>query len=130
MNIFEQAARKKFRFDSSKGQLTVEQLWDLPLTGNGVNLDDIARGLFRQVKETDSEVSFVKPAVKSDASLQAKFDIVKHIIDVKVADRDAAEKAAATRAKNQKIMALIDQKQDEKLSSASIEELRAMLAKE
>lgn len=130
MANFEQAARKKFRFDSSKGQLSVEQLWDLPLTGNGVNLDDIARGLFRQIKEAAGEISFVKPAAANDTSLQAKFDIVKHIIDVKMAERDVAEKAAATRAKNQKIMALIDQKQDEKLSSASIEELRAMLTQE
>jgi hypothetical protein len=130
MANFEQAARKQFRFDSSKGQLSVEQLWQLPLTGNGVNLDDIAKALFRQIKDADGEVSFVKPTVAADNMLQAKFDIVKHIIDVKLAERDAADKAAATRVKNQKIMALIDQKQDEKLSSASIEELRAMLAAE
>ena len=32
MNIFEQAARQAFRFESPKGFLTVEDLWNLPLT--------------------------------------------------------------------------------------------------
>ena len=31
MNIFEYATRAKLRFASSRGDLTVEQLWDVPL---------------------------------------------------------------------------------------------------
>jgi hypothetical protein len=30
MNIFEQASRLRLRFESSKGQLIVEDLWELP----------------------------------------------------------------------------------------------------
>ena len=32
MNMFEQAARQGFRFNSTRGLLTTEQLWTLPLT--------------------------------------------------------------------------------------------------
>lgn len=132
MNIFELASRKKFRFDTSKGQVTVEDLWDLPLTSttNRPNLDDIAKDLYKQMKE-DKEVSFVKSsaAVSADFNLiKAKFDIVKTIIDVKLAEADAAKKAKAVKEKNQRILELIAQKDDEALASKSREELLAMLS--
>ena len=51
--MFEKASRAKIRFETSKGSLTVEDLWDLPLTSNTgkADLDDIARGLHSQLKE-------------------------------------------------------------------------------
>ena len=132
MNIFELASRKKFRFDTSKGQVTVEDLWDLPLTSttNRPNLDDIAKDLYKQMKE-DKEVSFVKSdaAVSADFNIvKAKFDIVKHIIDVKLAEAEAAKKAKDTKARNQRILELIAQKDDEALASKTREELLAMLS--
>jgi hypothetical protein len=125
--LFLNATRDKFRFASPAGQVSVEDLWDLPLSGKGANLDDIAKSLYKQLKEADGEVSFVKPAVKSTAEIQAKFDIVKHVIDVKVAERDAraaAEERAATR---RRIQELIAQKQDQDLAGKSIEELTTLL---
>ena len=50
MNIFEMATRKKIRFNSPQGDLSTEDLWDLPLSSkvNGkANLDDIAKDLHR-----------------------------------------------------------------------------------
>lgn len=132
MNIFELASRKKFRFDTIKGQVTVEDLWDLPLTSttNRPNLDDIAKDLYKQMKE-DKEVSFVKSDAAVSAEfdiIKAKFDIVKTIIDVKLAEAEAAKKAKDTKARNQRILELIAQKDDEALASKSREELLAMLS--
>ena len=62
MNLFEIATRAKFRFDSLKGALTVEQLWELPLQSRtGVDLDTVAKGINASLKEV-AEESFVPTA--------------------------------------------------------------------
>lgn len=132
MEMFAFATRKKFRFDTCKGQVTVEDLWDLPLTAtNGrPNLDDIAKELYKKMKD-ENEMSFVKPTSQVNKEfniIKAKFDIVKYIIDVKLAEAEAAKKAKETKARNQRILGLIAQKEDEALASKSKEELLAMLA--
>lgn len=132
MEMFAFATRKKFRFDTCKGQVTVEDLWDLPLTAtNGrPNLDDIAKELYKKMKD-ESEMSFVKPTSQVNKEfniIKAKFDIVKYIIDVKLAEAEAAKKAKEIKARNQRILGLIAQKEDEALASKSKEELLAMLA--
>ena len=40
MNLFEKATRKAFRFPTVKGEITVEQLWQLPLLARGINTYD------------------------------------------------------------------------------------------
>jgi len=132
MNVFEIATRKKFRFDTCKGQVTVEDLWDLPLTATNdrPNLDDIAKELYKKMKD-ENEMSFVKSTSQVNKEfniIKAKFDIVKHIIDVKLAEAEAAKKAKEIKARNQRILELIAQKEDEALASKSKEELLAMLA--
>lgn len=127
--MFEQATRRKIRFDSPKGQLSVEDLWDLPLTSsvNRPNLDDIARGLYLQLK-SGADVSFVNEAQKSDPTIQFKFDLVKHVIDVKLAENAAAAAASANREKKQQLLAILAQKENEALAGKSIDELRAAIA--
>lgn len=123
--MFEKASRQKIRFDSPKGMLTVEDLWDLPLS-SGVgraNLDDIARALHKQTKSGD-DVSFVVKERKSDETVQLKFDIVKHIIDVRLAENEANAKAQTLKEKKQYILGLIAQKELEADSAKSIEELK------
>jgi hypothetical protein len=126
--MFEKANRMKLRFDTPKGQLSAEDLWDLPLTSptGKANLDDIAKDLFRQLKD-DGNVSFVQPSVTTDKTIQMKFDIVKYVIDVRVAERDAAEIARKNKEKKQLILGIIAQKENDVLSNASLEELRGMV---
>lgn len=125
--MFEKAARLKLRFDTVKGLLSVEDLWDLPLTSlRGTNLDDIARSLHSKLKNSD-DVSFVVKERKSDETVQLAFDVVKHIIDVKLVERDAAMIQVANKEKKQQLMALIDQKQNEALGALSVDELRKMV---
>jgi hypothetical protein len=123
------ATRNKLRFESVKGLLTVEDLWDLPLTGGAgkANLDDIAKALHRTLKETD-DVSFVTPAQKADTSNQLKFEIVKQIIDVKIVERNQATAAAVRREQTQRVRQLLAEKQDNALASKSEDELKALLA--
>lgn len=127
--MFEKASRIKLLFDTPKGMLTVSDLWDLPLTSQTgkTNLDDIARSLHSKLKN-DSEVSFVVKDRKSDETVQLGFDIVKHIIDVKLAERDEAALKAENAAKKQQIMALIANKKNDQLANMPLEELEKMVA--
>ena len=61
--MFEQASRLKLRFTTARGSLSVEDLWDLPLTSTTgkPNLDDIAKSLNRELRATSEETSFVEP---------------------------------------------------------------------
>ena len=124
--MFEKAARLKLRFDSSKGPLSVEDLWDLPLSGNGLNLDKIAMVLSRQLKEESTE-SFVLKTNRSTDVLQLKFDIAKRIIDVRLAWYELAKVKAETRAKKDRILSIIERKQDEQLEGQPLEDLLKMV---
>lgn len=126
--MFEKAARLKLRFNTPIGELSMEDLWELPLTGRPgkANLDDLARALHQQIEQAPT-VSFVTKTQPVSAIPQLKFDIVLHIIKTKLSEQEAAQKAKDTRERKQKIMALIEQKQDEKLAGASIEELQALV---
>lgn len=127
--MFDKATRLKLRFDSPKGALSVEDLWDLPLTSatGKPNLNDIAIGLHHELRENQT-ISFVTPAAPKSEELQLKFDVVKHVIDVRVTERDKAAEAAKRAETKQKILATLEAKEDEALKSKSPEELRQLLA--
>lgn len=125
--IFERAARLKLRFETEKGYLDVEDLWDLPLTGRSVSLDGIAVGLHRKLQDA-TPVSFVNDSAEADPTLQLRFDLVKRVIDVRMEESRAALAARDRAEKKQRIMGLIAKKQDEELAGKSTEELEALLA--
>lgn len=126
--MFEQAIRMKLRFTTSQGQLTVEDLWDLPLTSttNKANLDAIAVGLYAELN-SNRNISFVNNGSTGDQTLQLKFDIVKHIIDVRKAENASAVEARARKDQKQRLLELINQKENESLAGKSIDELRKMV---
>ncbi len=125
--MFEKASRLKIRFETTRGALTVEDLWDLPLTNGGLNLDRIAVALSREIKSQDTE-SFVVQETRKNEVLQLKFDIVKHVIDVKLAERAADKATADVKAKKDRILEIIAHKQDEALAGSSLEELQQMVS--
>lgn len=126
--MFEKASRLKLKFNTAQGTLGVEDLWDLPLTSNKgkANLDDIAKSLSKQLKETDTE-SFVVKTKRVDETAQLGFDIVLHIIGVKQKENDQLELLRLNREKKQKLLSLIAKKQDESLEGASLDDLKKMV---
>lgn len=126
--MFEEAVRQKIRFESPKGLLTTEDLWDLPLqsTSGKANLDDIARTIAKKLKATE-DVSFVTTEPKVDKTLQLSFNVVKHVIDTLKAERDVAKTAKANYEKKQQLLELISQKENEHLKGQSLEDLRKMV---
>lgn len=127
MDIFEQASREALRFETPVGTITTEDLWVLPLASkaNRANLDDIAVGLHSKLQAV-STVSFVTERKSDDAKNQLKFDIVKHVIDVRLEQNKQATLLAANKEKKQQILAIIAQKQNEQLAGSSLEELTAL----
>jgi len=124
--MFDKATRLKLRFPSPKGALTTEDLWDLPLTAMAgrPSLDDTAKAIYKSLNE--GEVSFVSES-KVDEKGRLCLEIVRHVIAIKQAERAAAAEAYERSARKQKVMEAIARKQDEQLSSASLEELQAIM---
>lgn len=129
LNIFEYATRNKLRFASAKGDLTTEQLWDVPLrSSDGFNLDAIAKNANRAFKEATEE-SFVSstrtPAV---TRLELTLETVKRVIEVKIADEELAKKRAANKDEKEKLLAILAKKQEGKLDELSEKELQRRIA--
>ena len=120
-NIFEYVTRNKVRF-SFRGMISVEDLWDLSLT----NLDSIYKELNKQSKQSEEE-SLLNIKTQEDELLNVQIEIVKHIVSVKLAEKEAREKASAKKVQKQKIMSIIAAKQDEALQNSSIDDLQKML---
>jgi len=124
--MFEQATKQKLRFDSSKGSLTVEDLWDLNLSAGSCSLDTLAKSINREIKQAEEE-SFVVKRSRASETLNLKFEIVKHIIDVRVAEAEAKVEATERKKQRIKIMELIAKKEDQSLENKSLDELKALL---
>lgn len=123
-DLFKIATKKAYRFNY-KGLITVEDLWDLSVE----ELDKIYKSLKKQQKN-NTEESLLQTVSTEDKELQNKIDIIKTIVNDKLVARDKAQKAAAKKAQNQRILEIMADKQDAALKEKSIEELQAMLADE
>lgn len=124
VNLFELATRKKFRFESKAGLLSVEDLWDLPLDSRTkASLNEVAINISRELKaQTESFVAIAK----KDTTNEQKLEIVKYVIDVRLEEAKAITEAQDRAAQRAKIDELIAKKKDESLEGLSLEELLAM----
>ena len=122
MEMFERAVREKFRYPY-KGNISTEDLWDLSVT----TLDTIFKELNSQLKESQGESLLSVKSSKSNV-LEAKIEIIKYIVTVKLAETEAREKEFENAQKKQKILEIIKEKQDNSLKDMTIEELQAMIA--
>jgi len=128
VNNFELASRKGLRFSTPAGSLGVEDLWNLPLTStvkNRPNLNDIAAGLDELLNK--HRVSFVTKKAEGINYDKLRFDIVVHVINVRMAENEAKVQASAKAEKKQRLLELISEKQDEDLKSKSLDDLVAMV---
>lgn len=129
--IYKYAAATRLRFPTRKGDLTVEQLFDLPLKTQavgGVDLDTVARTINNQLK-TVSEESFVEETASDPKkkALTVALDIVKDVIATKQAENKAARLKQEKAAERKKLLDAIGAKKDQALTAASLEELEKKL---
>jgi hypothetical protein len=122
MSNYKIATKLKLRFNTTKGQLSTEQLWDLSLT----ELDNLAVRLEQEAKEGNQK-SFLSKKTEEDKISKLRFDIALDILQSKVEEMEALQNAQATKEHNEKILSLIANKQDSELAEKSVEELKEML---
>lgn len=117
--MFEKASRLKLRFDSKKGSITTEDLWDLNLT----SLDVIAKSLNAKMKLSEEE-SFIAVKTVANKKLELAFEVIKHVIKIKLEEKDKSKKAVEIAARKEQILAIISSKKTEELASKSVAELQ------
>lgn len=124
MEIYKIANRQQLRFSTTKGILSVEQLWNLSST----DLSNCVKAVKKILKKSDDdELSFLDDSQVVDKENQLRFDILKDIYLTKKKEAEELRDAASAKQHNQKILALIAEKQEEGLRGKSIDELQALL---
>lgn len=120
-NLFEVATREKFRFESPRGLLTVEDLWDLNLTGV-VSLDTVSKLANRDVKASEEE-SFVIASTAASAKATLKLEVLKHIIAVRKAEIAERQNAVEKAERKQRLLSLLAEQDEAKDKTLSREEI-------
>lgn len=124
INIFEIATRQKLRFQHSRiGILSVEDLWDLTL----VNLDDIAKGLNRQVKASQEESFLASNKSSENKVAETSLEVVKYVISVLEKEAADRKEAAAKADKRQQLVDALAQAEAREIIQLTPEEIRAQL---
>ena len=119
--LFEMATRSKLRFPSTKGELSVEDLWDL----SDKDLDVVYKHLKDQEVKS-SEESLLDDA-NVDPKLTAAIGIVKYIFTTKRNERLAEKERINKKLTQRKYIDALSKKQDEAIEKMSEAELRAMI---
>lgn len=122
MENFQKATKLKIRFNTTKGLLSVEELWDLSLQ----SLDNIAKAVNKDLK-ADSEDSFISTKTAVNTTLQLKLDILKEIIKVKLEEKEKSRVRIERAGQLETIKNLVATKKIEELGSKSLEDLNKMI---
>ena len=118
-DIWIEALKNKFRFEY-KGLISLEDLFDL----NIKDLDAIYRNLKKEENDLQGDSLLVSEENPKVHEVNVKIKIVKEIFDMIQAEIARAEKALANKAQKDKILAIIEDKENQELSEKSIDELR------
>ena len=127
MELFQKAIILKVRFNISciekmSGTCDTEDLYDLELP----QLDTLAKTLNKAVKE-QTEESFIGKKTKSNKLVELQLEIVKKVIEHKLAKEEREKNAAARRKQNQLVMGIVQDKENKALYDKSIDELKEII---
>lgn len=120
LEMFERATKLKVRFEY-KGQIAVEDLWDLSLDA----LDKIYRSLLSSLK--GSEEGLLNTRKAEDKIIDLKIEIVKYVFAEKKKEMEEVKLASDKRAKKKYLLEVLERKQNAQLESLSPEELTNMI---
>ena len=126
MDKYKQASRLKLRFNTEKGPLKVEQLWDCPRSVLGRTIQSINDILKEQTPTGD--LDFLNDGITTtvDPVNQLRFEILKDIYITKKEEAEALRDKEAIKQHNSKIDSIIARKEEEELENMSKEDLEKM----
>lgn len=124
--MYKEAAKRKLKFQSERGLLTVEDLFDLKLAGK-CSLDTVSREAIKAKKEKTESLVASTRRTQEQIMNDLRIDILRDIIRDKQAEAEATAKREETKILEQKIVGAIERKRDAALENASEEELIAKL---
>lgn len=124
-DIFEKAAELKVRFDTTKGQLATEDLYDYPVD----TLDSMAQAVNKQLRQ-ESEESFIPSKAKKRTTtlLELKLEILKAVIKHKLAKEEARKLRSERRAELDMLQGLLQDKKVEGMKAMSLEDIQKKIA--
>lgn len=123
-NIFEKASRLKLRFSTAKGELSIEELWDLSLE----DLDSIARKVNRALKDEGEESFIDKRKSHVTTKLELKLETLKHVISIKQEEKAAAKTKAEKKSQVEFLKTLREKKKIDQLESLDMAEIEKQIA--
>lgn len=121
-NIWLEALQKGLRFEF-KGLISTEDLFDLDMS----SLDVIYQKLSKELREISGDSLLDNEKADEIAWVQLKLDVVKHVFDIKKAEAEALRQKIANIEEKQRIMHIINEKENAELANLSIDELKAKL---
>jgi hypothetical protein len=117
------AARKQWRFASTKGHLTFEDLWHLKLE----DLDKIAVALDEKIQKGGRK-SFIAKRTESTAEEQGLFELVSYVIETKMLEIETSKARAAKASQKAFLQDLLQRQRIASLEKLTPEEIEAQLA--
>lgn len=121
-NMWLEALQKRLRFEF-KGLISTEDLFDLDMS----SLDVIYQKLSKELREISGDSLLDNEKADEIAWVQLKLDVVKHVFDIKKAEAEALRQKIANIEEKQRIMHIINEKENAELANLSIDELKEKL---
>ncbi len=120
-NMFEVATRQKLRFNY-KGSQSIEDLWDMPLLA----LDELYKELNAELKDKSGE-SLLGDSSSKNITLELKIGTIKYVVETKLKEQKSREDLVANKARKQKLLGIIANKQDTELEGKTVKQLNKMI---
>ncbi len=118
-NVLLRGLLNKFRIDSEKGPLSISQLFEIKIE----ILDKLAVDTYNEA-QSNTITSFLS---NKNNPNNFKFQVLSTILQIRQGEKMEQSKQKQIKEHNDKIYALIQKQEEEKLSNLSVNELKKML---
>ena len=131
-DLFKKATKQNVVYPTTKGVLTLNDLWNIPLESKSptaVTLDSILVSLDTELRKEKASTSFINKSSTSTASVkQLAFDVAHEILVERLEDKKANETRLAENQRKARIKELIVEKKEDNLKNLSLEELEKLVS--